>query len=39
MITFIDDFSCNVWVYFLKHINDALTAFKQCKALAENETG
>jgi hypothetical protein len=23
MITFIDDFSCKVWVYFLKHKNDA----------------
>jgi hypothetical protein len=29
MITFIDDFSHKVWVYFLKHKNDALTTFKQ----------
>jgi hypothetical protein len=29
MITFINDFSRKVWVYFLKHKNDALTAFKQ----------
>lgn len=39
MITFIDDFSRKVWVYFLKHKNDALTAFKQWKALVENQTG
>jgi transposase InsO family protein len=38
MITFIDDFSRKVWVYFLKHKNDALTAFKQWKALVENQT-
>jgi hypothetical protein len=39
MITFIDDFSRKVWVYFLKHKNDALTAFKQWKSLVENQTG
>jgi hypothetical protein len=39
MITFIDDFSRKVWVYFLKHKNDALTAFKQWKALVENQIG
>jgi transposase InsO family protein len=38
MITFINDFSRKVWVYFLKHKNDALTAFKQWKALVENKT-
>jgi hypothetical protein len=32
------DFSRKVWVYFLKHKNDALTAFKQWKALVENQT-
>jgi hypothetical protein len=36
MITFIDDFSRKVWVYFLKHKNGALTTFKQWKALVEN---
>ena len=39
MITFIDDFSRKVWVYFLKHKNDALTTLKQWKALVENQTG
>jgi hypothetical protein len=39
MITFIDDFSRKVWVYLLKHKNDALTAFKQWKALVENQSG
>jgi transposase InsO family protein len=38
MVTFIDDFSRKVWVYFLNHKDDALTAFKQWKALVENET-
>jgi transposase InsO family protein len=37
MITFIDDFIQKVWVYFLKHKNDALTTFKQWKALVENQ--
>jgi hypothetical protein len=31
MITFIDDFSHKVWVYFLKHKNDARPTFKQWK--------
>jgi hypothetical protein len=39
MITLIDDFSRKVWVYFLKHKNDVLTAFKQWKALVENQIG
>jgi hypothetical protein len=39
MIIFIDDFSREVWVYFLKHKNDALTPFKQWKALVENQIG
>jgi transposase InsO family protein len=39
MITLIDDFSRKGWVYFLKHKNDALTVFKQWKALVENHTG
>ena len=38
MITFIDDFSRKVWVYFLKHKYDALTAFKQWISLAKNQT-
>jgi transposase InsO family protein len=39
MITFIDGFSHKVWVYFLKHKNDARTAFKQGKALEKNQPG
>lgn len=36
-ISFIDDFSRKVWVYFLKEKSAALTVFKQFKSLVENE--
>jgi transposase InsO family protein len=36
--TFIDDCSRRVWVYFLNHKSDLLTAFKQYKALVENQS-
>lgn len=37
-ITFIDDFSRKVWVYFLKEKSAALAVFKQFKALVEIES-
>ncbi|KAL5766903.1 hypothetical protein ACOSP7_017520 [Xanthoceras sorbifolium] len=39
MLTFIDDYSRKVWVYFLKHKNDVFATFKQWKALVEKQTG
>jgi hypothetical protein len=38
-ITFIDDFSRKLWVYFLKEKSAALTVFKNFKTLAENQSG
>ncbi|KAK0593076.1 hypothetical protein LWI29_030396 [Acer saccharum] len=38
-ITFIDDHSRKVWVYFLKHKFEVFDAFKRWKARVENETG
>lgn len=38
-LTFIDDFSRNIWVYFLKNKYEVLTIFKQLKAMVENESG
>ena len=38
MLTFIDDYSRKVWVYFLKHKNDVFLTFKQWKALIEKQT-
>lgn len=39
MMTLIDDFSRKVWVYFLRHKNEAFPTFKKWKALVENQTG
>ena len=39
MITFIDDYSRKVWVYFLTHKSEALLKFKKCKLFAEKESG
>jgi len=39
MLTFVDDFSCKVWVYFLRHKHEAFFMFKKFKALVENQTG
>lgn len=39
MLTFIDDFSRKVFVYFLKQKNEVLSKFKEFKALVENQTG
>ncbi|KAL4347437.1 hypothetical protein GQ457_17G004910 [Hibiscus cannabinus] len=38
-VTFIDDFSKKVWVYFLKHKSEVFAKFKQWKAQVENQTG
>ncbi|XP_065044048.1 retrovirus-related Pol polyprotein from transposon TNT 1-94 isoform X1 [Musa acuminata AAA Group] len=37
LLTFIDDYSRKVWVYFLKHKNDIFLTFKQWKALIEKQ--
>lgn len=39
IITFIDDFSRKVWVYFLQEKSEAFLAFKSYKALVEKEVG
>ena len=39
LLTFIDDFSRKVWVYFLKHKNDVFPTFKKWKVHIENQTG
>lgn len=38
MVTFIDDFSRKVWVYFLKHKSEAFDAFKSWKVMIEKQT-
>ena len=37
-MTFIDDFSCKTWIYFLKRKDEALIWFRTFKALVENLT-
>ncbi|GJZ14253.1 retrovirus-related pol polyprotein from transposon TNT 1-94 [Tanacetum coccineum] len=37
-VTFIDDNTRKVWVYFLKHKSHVFSAFKKWKAIVENET-
>ncbi len=37
-VTFIDNHSRKVWVYFLRHKSDVFEAFKKWKAMVENET-
>jgi len=39
MLTFIDDYSRKVWVYFMKKKSDVFVTFKQWKALVEKQTG
>ncbi|KAG9441834.1 hypothetical protein H6P81_017688 [Aristolochia fimbriata] len=39
LLTFIDDFSRKVWVYFLKAKSDVFTIFKQWKCMIEKQTG
>ena len=36
MLTFVDDFSRKVWVYFLRQKNETFSMFKKFKALVEN---
>ena len=38
-VTFIDDYSRKVWVYFLKRKSDVFETFKKWKTLVENQTG
>jgi hypothetical protein len=38
-VSFIDDFSRKVWVYFMKHKSEVFIIFKQWKAQVENQTG
>eukprot|EP00253_Pinus_taeda_P027858 PITA_27858 len=37
-VSFIDDFSRNTWIYFLKKKSKSLTGLKEFKALVENQT-
>ena len=37
MLTFIDDFSRKVWVYFLRQKNETFSIFKKFKALVETD--
>jgi len=39
MLTFVDDFSRKVWVYFLRQKNETFSMFKKFKALVKNQTG
>jgi transposase InsO family protein len=37
-ISFIDDFSRNTWIYFLRNKSEVFDKFKEFKALVENQT-
>ena len=37
-VSFIDDFSRNTWIYFLKNKSKFFDRFKEFKALVENQT-
>ena len=37
-VSFIDDFSRNTWIYFLKNKDEVFKKFKEFKALIENHT-
>ena len=37
-VSFIDDFSRNTWVYFMKNKDEVFIKFKEFKALIENHT-
>ena len=39
MLTFIDDFSRKVWIYFLRHKSEAFQRFKEWKIMVERQTG
>ena len=38
MLTFVDDFSCKIWVYLLRQKNETFFILKKFKALFENCT-
>ena len=38
-ISFVDDFSRKVWIYFLKQKSEAFDKFREWKLLVENQTG
>lgn len=38
-VTFIDDYSRKVWVYYLKEKSEVFEKFKEWKAMVENQTG
>ena len=38
MLTFIDDFFCKVWVFFLKSKDEVFSHFKQWKDMIEKQT-
>ena len=38
-VIFIDDFSRNTWLYFLKKKSEVFSKFKEYKALVENQIG
>jgi hypothetical protein len=37
-VSFIDDYSCKTWIYFLNSKGEVFGKFKECKALVENLT-
>ena len=37
-VSFIDDFSRNIWIYFLRKKYEVFAKFKEFKALVENQT-
>jgi hypothetical protein len=37
-VSFIDDFSRNTWIYFLRNKSEVFERFKEFKALVENQT-
>ena len=39
MLTIIDDFSCKVWLFFLKQKSDVFSTFKDWKTMIEKQTG
>jgi transposase InsO family protein len=39
LITFIDDFSKKIWVYFLKEKSEVFKVFKEWKIFLKNQTG
>ena len=38
-VSFIDDYSRKVWIYFMKHKSDVFSIFKKWKAQVENQIG